>query len=278
MERSVSRAQTLVDASRRAPRALQRDQVFLATSGLLFAASAGGTIYWCRSMPGGMPMPGGWTMSMAWMRMPEQTWIGAAASFMGMWVPMMAAMMLPSLVPMLSSYRRSLRGAGGARLGRLTALAGTAYFLVWAAVGAAAYPVGIAAAQAEMRWEALARSVPLTTGIVLLFAGCVQLSRWKARQLEHCRGLPVCGPVLLPDAGSAWQHGLRLGLRCSLCCSGYMLILLVIGVMDVRAMAVVGAAITLERLAPWPRPAIKAAGVVAVAAGVLQIVRVLGVA
>jgi hypothetical protein len=38
----------------------------------------------------GMPMPGGWTMSMAWMRMPGQTWLGAATSFLGMWVVMSA--------------------------------------------------------------------------------------------------------------------------------------------------------------------------------------------
>jgi predicted metal-binding membrane protein len=46
---------------------------------------------------GEMPMPGRWTMPMAWMRMPGQTWPGAAASFLGMWVVMMVAMMLPSL-------------------------------------------------------------------------------------------------------------------------------------------------------------------------------------
>jgi len=40
-------------------------------------------------------MPGGWTMAMAWTRMPGQTWPGAAASFLGMWVVMMVAMMLP---------------------------------------------------------------------------------------------------------------------------------------------------------------------------------------
>jgi predicted metal-binding membrane protein len=53
------------------------------------------------SAMGGMPMPGGWTMSMAWMRMPDKTWAGAAASFVGMWAVMMAAMMLPFLAPML---------------------------------------------------------------------------------------------------------------------------------------------------------------------------------
>jgi hypothetical protein len=35
------------------------------------------TAYFCRSMGGGMGMPGGWTMSMMWMRMPGQTWFGS---------------------------------------------------------------------------------------------------------------------------------------------------------------------------------------------------------
>ena len=59
------------------------DGAFFGVSALLFAASAALTIAWCESTSamGGMPMPGGWTMSMAWMRMPGQTWLGAAASF-----------------------------------------------------------------------------------------------------------------------------------------------------------------------------------------------------
>ena len=36
-------------------------------------------------MSGGMPMPGGWTMSMAWMRMPGQGWVGAEAEGMGVY-------------------------------------------------------------------------------------------------------------------------------------------------------------------------------------------------
>ena len=50
---------------------------------------------------GGMPMPGGWT------------WPGAAASFLGMWVVMMVAMMLPSLVPMLWRYRQAVPASAG---------------------------------------------------------------------------------------------------------------------------------------------------------------------
>jgi predicted metal-binding membrane protein len=69
---------------------------------------------------GEMPMPGGWTMSMAWMRMPGQTWSGAAAAFVGMWVVMMVAMMLPSLVPMLWRYREAVGRTGERRIGWLT--------------------------------------------------------------------------------------------------------------------------------------------------------------
>jgi predicted metal-binding membrane protein len=88
-------------------RASQR--AFFGASALLFAAIATVTIDWCASMSaiGEMPMPGGGTMSMAWMRVPGQTWPGAAASFVGMWVVMMVAMMLPCLVPMLWRYRPS---------------------------------------------------------------------------------------------------------------------------------------------------------------------------
>src|SRR5437899_9210269 len=78
-------------------------QAFFGTSALLFAASAALTTVWCGSMSamGKMPMPGGWTMSMAWMPMPGQTWLGGLASFVGLGVVMMIAMMLSSLVPTL---------------------------------------------------------------------------------------------------------------------------------------------------------------------------------
>jgi predicted metal-binding membrane protein len=93
------------------------ERAFIGVSALLFAASATMTIVWCASMSamGGMPMPGGWTMSMAWMRMPGQTWPGAAVSFLGMWVVMMVAMMLPSLVPMLRRYRQAVGRTGETR-------------------------------------------------------------------------------------------------------------------------------------------------------------------
>jgi predicted metal-binding membrane protein len=254
-------------------RASQR--TFFAVSALLFAASATVTILWCASMSAmdEMSMPGGWTMSMAWMRMPGQTWPGAAAMFLGMWVVMMVAMMLPCLVPMLWRYRQAVGRTDEARLGRLTALAGVGYFVVWTVFGMAAFPLGVALATIEMQQPALARAVPIAVGVVVLIAGCLQLTAWKARHLTCCREAPGPGRTLPADAATAWRHGLRLGLHCAYCCAGLIAILLVIGVMDLRAMAVVTVAITAERLAPEGERVARAIGAVVVGGGLLLIAR-----
>jgi predicted metal-binding membrane protein len=228
------------------------------------------------SAMGGMPMPGGWTMSMAWMRMPGQTWLGAATSFLGMWVVMMVAMMLPSLVPMLWRFRGGVDGAGKGRLGTLTALVGGGYFFVWTLFGVAAFPLGAALATIEMQQPGLSRAVPLAVGAVMLIAGALQFTAWKKRQLACCREAPERGRTLPADAGTSWRHGLRLGLHCSQCCAGLMAILLVVGVMDLRVMAMVTAAITVERVAPAGERVARAIGAVIVGAGVFLIARAAG--
>ena len=244
-------------------------RVFFGISALLFAASAAATIVLCASMPtmGEMPMPGGWTMSMTWMRMPGQTWPGAVAWFMGMWVVMMVAMMLPSLVPMLRRYRQAIDGTGETRLGRLTALVGVGYFFVWTVFGMAAFPVGVVLAAVEMQLPALARAVPIAVGVVVLVAGALQFTAWKARHLACCREAAVRANTLRANAGTAWRHGVRLGLHCFHCCVGLMAILLVVGVMDLRVMAIVAAAITVERLAPAGERVARAIGALVVGAG-----------
>jgi predicted metal-binding membrane protein len=252
-------------------------RAFVAVSALLFGASAAVTIVWCGSMCcDDLPMPGGWTLSTMWMRMPGQAWPGAAASFVGMWVVMMVAMMLPSLVPMLWRYRLAVGRTGEARLGRLTALVGVGYFVVWTVCGIAVFPLGVALAALELQHPALARAVPIAAGVIVLLAGAHQVSAGKARHLVCCREAPGCGRTLPADAGTAWRHGLRLGLHCSSCCAGLMALLLVIGVMDLRVMAVVTAAITVERLAPAGERVARATGVVIVGAGVLLIARAAG--
>src|SRR5262249_37674849 len=142
----------------------------LLVSALGFAASASATVYLCRTMAGGMAMPGGWTMSMAWMRMPGQSHTAAAIMFLEMWRLMMVAMMLPSLAPALVCERRS----GG----RPLAMA-AGYFLVWQMVGALCYAAGLALATATMRSAALSRAVPLLSALALFAAAALQSSSWK---------------------------------------------------------------------------------------------------
>src|SRR5258705_1242339 len=192
---SMTSAEPGLEISRRMAPERASQRAFFGVSALLFADSAALTIGWCASMSamGGMPMAGGWTMSMAWMRMPGQTWPGAAASFLGMWVVMMVAMMLPSLVPMLWRYRPAVGSTGETRLGRLTTLVGVGYFFVWTVFGMAAFPLGVALAAIEMQQPALARAVPIAVGVVVLMAGSLQLTAWKARHLACCREAPARG-------------------------------------------------------------------------------------
>ena len=168
----------MVDSARASQRA------FFGISALLFAASTAVTIHSCESMSAmsEMPMPGGWSLSMAWMRMPGQTWTGASASFLGMWTAMMVAMMLPSLVPLLWRYRQAVGRRGETRLGRLTALVGVGYFFVWTLFGMAAFALGVALAEVEMQRPALSRAAPIAVGVVVVIAGALQFTAWKTYQ------------------------------------------------------------------------------------------------
>src|SRR5215831_8026206 len=196
-------------------------RTFVGVIALLFATSTALTIIWCGPMSmRGMPMPGGWTMSMVWMRMPGQRWPVAAVSFVGMWVVMMVAMMLPSLAPMLWRYRQAVGSTGETRKAWLTLLVGGGYFFVWTLFGMAVYPLGIALAAVEMHQPVLARTVPIAVGLVVLIAGAIQFTSFKAHHLSCCREASGHNGTLPADASTAWRHGLRLGLHCSQCCAG----------------------------------------------------------
>ena len=165
-------------------------------------------------------------MTAMWLRM---TW---------MWAAMMLPMMLPSLVPRL--WARPLPAA---------LVAGVAYFLVWTTFGAAIYPPAM--------WFPVARYA----GAAFLVAGAVQLTPWKLRRLDRCRSA-VC-PT---GSRAAWREGLSMGFDCALCCTGYVLVLLVTGIMNWAAMILVTVAITAERLLPRPALLVRVFGVVLIAA------------
>lgn len=242
------------------------DPLFFGVTALLFLGSAALTIVWCAQMSAmsAMVMPGGWTMSMTWMRMPGQSWPEAAASFLLMWTVMMVAMMLPSLVPALRQYRQAI-GPRAKRSGLLTTAVGLGYFAVWSAFGAAAFPLGVALAALTMERPSLARAVPTALGGVVLLAGMLQISEWKARHLACSRRLPEQPSA---NARSAWTSGVRLGLHCARCCAPLMTVLLVLGVMELWAMGLVTAAMTLERVARDAERVALAIGVITMAGGV----------
>lgn len=250
-------------------------QAFFGTSALLFAASASLTITWCDSMSamGAMAMPGGWTMSMAWMPMSGQTWLGAAASFVAMWVVMMIAMMLPSLMPTLWRYRQSAGRTGEVRPNSLTALVAIGYFFVWTLFGIVVFPLGAMLAEVEMEWPTLARVVPIAISVVILIAGTLQFTEWKMHHLACCRNAAGSDRTLPSDSATSWRHGMRLGLHCVFGCAGFTAILLVIGIMDLRVMALVTAAITAERLSPNGARVARSIGIVVIGLGLLLISR-----
>src|SRR5262249_54085293 len=154
--------------------------------------------------------------------------------------------------------------------------------------GMAAYPLGVALAAIEMQQPAVARAVPIAAGVIVVIAGALQFTAWKAHHLACCRDASVYArasvspssgetSLTLPaDAVTAWRHGFRLGLHCTQCCAGLIAILLVIGVMDLRTMAVVAAAITVERLAPAGEHVARIVGTIVIGAGMFAIARATG--
>lgn len=243
---------------------------------LLFVASSVVTIIWCISMSAmEMQMPGGWGMSMMWMLM-SPSYVAAALSFLGMWDVMMLAMMMPSLVPMLLRYRNAVRETSAWRLGWLTAVVRLGYFVVWTIIGLIIFPLGIELSAIIMQHKELSLVVPIAIGVVVLAAGVLQLTNWKFNQLASCRELPFRGQTAPDDTGTALKHGLRLGIQCSRCSAGLMCILLVIGMMNLLAMAVVAIAITFERLAPASKWVTGTTGAIGIATGVFLIARAIG--
>ena len=223
----------------------------------------------------GMHLHHGATASMGGSAIGAGTLSGAAASFLGMWVVMTVVMMLPSIAPTLWRYRVSLAGEGVTRADALTALAGTAYLAVWTGAGLFVFLLGLAISAAQSHWPGVVRVAPIAAGAVVLVAGSIQLTAWKARRLARCRAVPPAR-VARTTVASAWTHGLRLGRDCGLSCAGAMASVFVLGLMDMRAMAIATVAITAERLAPAGERVARAIGLGAIVAGAVLVARAVG--
>lgn len=245
------------------PRNTPRWRSVLAAS-TLFALSAAATLRRAAAMQtqGGTPMPGGWWLALHWTPMCGQTWLAAAASFVGMWLVMMIAMMLPVLVPVLLRTRATPPNIANAAMG---------YFAVWLGVGALVFAVGAPLAAFAMHAPAIARMAPFAAAMVVLVASAWQFTRWKARRLACCGAFRLHAPHELH--ASAWRGGVRYGLHCVACCGNLMAALVAIGMMNVPAMIAVSAAIAAERVTPARLHAARVVGAAGLGVGLAMLAR-----
>jgi predicted metal-binding membrane protein len=183
--------------------------------------------------------------------------LGGLGWFAGIWVTMMAAMMLPSLVPMVSGYarieegRRECRGWGRAAVTGATAVFVAGYLLAWAAAGLLGYMIVEGVRELDPGFLAWNELGPYVAGTVILGAALYQLSPLKDRCLRQCRS-PA---MLLQHSRSGRMGALRTGFEhggfCIGCCWALMAALVAVGVMNVVWMAVIAVVIAAEKLLPW---------------------------
>jgi len=235
---------------------------FIAVCVLAFVAGVSATAYFCGSMCCEMPMPGGWTMSMMWMRMPGQTWFASAVSFLLMWLAMMLAMMMPSALPMFLKTRLPRASL---------CYMSSGYFAIWLATGVGIYAFGVAFATVAMRSELFSRAVPFLSGASLITAGAIQFTGWKMRHLLRCRSPFGCA-ISCPQRETSFRLGCQQGAACCACCAAPMAIQLTLGIMNPLVMIVVAMIIAAEKLLPRPELVARLVGVAAIVGGISTMV------
>jgi predicted metal-binding membrane protein len=176
--------------------------------------------------------------------------LGALGWFLGVWVVMMAAMMLPSVSPTVALYARMTRRRGLSR----SLLFTSGYLLVWSAAGVVAYGLfhlGRSLFGGGLDWGAGGRWF---AGGVLAVAALYELTPLKDVCLARCRSpLGFLVGTWRDGRRGALEMGARHGAWCVGCCWALMAGLFALGVMSLAWTAVVAALIALEKTLPWGR-------------------------
>lgn len=171
--------------------------------------------------------------------------------FLMTWVVMMAAMMFPSVAPVVLVYAQYTRQqAGPWPLLALLFVAG--YLMIWSAVGVGAFVLVALLVPLMLEVPAVQAAPQMFLGAVIAAGGVYQLTPLKDRCLGHCRSpLHWLFRGFRPGAAGALRMGLQEGVFCLGCCAGLMLVLGAIGLASVGWMAAVAAVIFVEKvLAP----------------------------
>src|SRR6185369_1379141 len=186
-----------------------------------------------------------------------------------MWALMMAAMMLPSALPMILTFAHLGRRNGEQARARSFV---AAYLVVWFGFSAAA-----TAAQwvlQAMDWvdPMIVSTSALLTGLLLVIAGLYQFSPLKKVCLSHCR-TPLGFLIGEWRAGvrGAFVMGVRHGLFCVGCCWALMALLFVGGVMNLAWIAALSIAVAVEKLAPRGERLAAALGLALIAGGLVKL-------
>jgi predicted metal-binding membrane protein len=185
--------------------------------------------------------------------------LGGLGFWVTVWIVMMAAMMFPSIAPMVVMYARIEEGKreSGQRVeAGTTALFVAGYLVTWAAVGLLGYVIIQGARELDLGFLAWNSGGPYVAGAVILAAGIYQLTPMKDACLRRCRS-PM-GFLLTswrPGRTGSLQMGMEHGAWCVGCCWGLMAALFAVGVMSIGWMAFVAALIAIEKLLPWKRVA-----------------------
>jgi predicted metal-binding membrane protein len=177
---------------------------------------------------------------------------GAFGFYISTWVVMMAAMMFPSIAPMVLTFRGVQRGRAAETGSGSTALFIGGYLAVWAASGLIGYALLKLGRQLDGGLFSWHRAGRWTAAAVLLGAALYEFTPLKNACLTKCRS-PVS--FLLgswrPGRAGALTMGLEHGAWCLGCCWALMAALFALGAMSMTWMILIAALIAAEKLLPW---------------------------
>ena len=187
--------------------------------------------------------------------------LGDLGWFVGVWVVMMAAMMFPSILPMVLMYSRIQRSRRdlGAAVAFGTAVFIGGYLVSWTTAGVLGYGLFDAIRSLEIGFLAWDEGGRFVAAGVLVAAAVYELTPLKDVCLSECRdSLTFMGHSWRPGAIGAVRMGIAHGAWCIGCCWALMAALFALGVMSLGWMALIAAMIATEKLLPWKAVATRA--------------------
>jgi predicted metal-binding membrane protein len=194
----------------------------------------------------------------------------ALALFLLAWQAMIAAMMLPSSLPLIRLFGRAAGAQERPRAAMAAFLGG--YALIWTMFGWAAFVGDAVLHNIVDRTPWLAAHPWLIAGGVLVGAGAFQFTALKDSCLRRCRN-PRAFLLAHYDRGprSAFRLGRDHGLFCLGCCWALMLVMFAAGVANLWWMAALTGLMVIEKTAPSGGRSVPATGLVLLAWGALVI-------